>query len=342
MEAKQQNHSRREEIRNNCDVHLKKEIIDASRRWLCAWPFGSFFLIIIIAPIAMGHKIAPAFISTKPKIMKNYFTSSKTRMFFGCHQSIGKQENPQNSTHIAIEGILPGARASSSYLRRELSASSLSFSLCKVSDETIKNFNPENSNDCRSKSYKVYCDMDGCLVDFEKGVRTLLNTGSSNLDKRIMWEGISQSPLWFERLDWQKDGKRLWSAIKHLNPDILTGVPDIKSSRVEKFNWCKRELRLKEMDAHHVDMAADGGSDHQSVNGNFPREDKTNIITCWSRNKYKECNRHGSILIDDRIDLKKNWEGAGGIFIHHINTETTIRKLRDIGVISDQRVSLKI
>jgi len=43
---------------------------------------------------------------------------------------------------------------------------------------------------------------------------------------------------------------------------------------------------------------------------------------------------HISILIDDRIDLKKDWEAAGGVFVHHINTETTIRKLCDLGVIS--------
>ena len=106
-----------------------------------------------------------------------------------------------------------------------------------------------------------------------------------------MWESISQAPRWFEELEWTMDGKRLWSAIKHLNPTILTGVPDIFSSRIEKFNWCKRELGLEE--AHHVDMAADGLIDHKSVNGNLPREDKTNVITCWSNNKYKEC-KHGS------------------------------------------------
>eukprot|EP00536_Pseudo-nitzschia_multiseries_P000154 jgi/Psemu1/321481/estExt_fgenesh1_pg.C_30024 len=184
--------------------------------------------------------------------------------------------------------------------------------------------------------------MDGCLVNFEKGVRRILHTASSDLDRRRMWEGIASAPLWFETLEWQMDGRRLWSAIKHLRPDILTGVPgDVRSSRVEKFNWCKRELGLDEALAHHVDMAAEGtnggdGDDHSSVNGNLPREDKTNIITCWSDNKHKECNRQGSILIDDRIDLKHNWESAGGIFIHHINTETTIRKLRDLGVISEE------
>lgn len=46
-----------------------------------------------------------------------------------------------------------------------------------------------------------------------------------------------------------------------------------------------------------------------------------------------------SILIDDRIDLKENWEAAGGIFIHHLNTETTIRKLCDLGVITKDQIA---
>jgi hypothetical protein len=36
-----------------------------------------------------------------------------------------------------------------------------------------------------------------------------------------------------------------------------------------------------------------------------------------------------SILIDDRIDLKADWESKGGIFIHHTSTETTLKQLRD-------------
>lgn len=257
-------------------------------------------------------------------------------MFFQ-PQHFEKHEHRKNATDIAMSGVAPtktqlsaAKRASGS--STELSAFSSTMDIYAPSGDQQSNGN---------KAYKVYCDMDGCLVNFEKGVRSLLKTGSSNLEKQIMWEGISRAPRWFEELEWQMDGRRLWSAIKPLNPDILTGVPDIKSSRVEKFNWCKRELGIKEADAHHVDMAADGLDgldDHQSVNGNFPRNDKTNIITCWSNNKFKEA-MPNSILIDDRIDLRDNWEAAGGIFIHHVNTETTIRKLCELGVISERQIA---
>jgi hypothetical protein len=159
--------------------------------------------------------------------------------------------------------------------------------------------NPSNSTTELSASFpgiaslptsppRIFLDMDGVLVDFEKGVHQLLHTGTSNIDKQLMWKNIAQSPNWFERLEWKQDGRRLWRSLKHLRPDILTGVPDIKTSCTEKYNWCKRELGLNE--AIHVDMAADGANNgHQSVNGNVPKEDTTNVITCWSNNKYKEC-----------------------------------------------------
>lgn len=134
---------------------------------------------------------------------------------------------------------------------------------------------------------KIYCDLDGVLVDFERGVMSLLQTPSSCLIKGTMWKHIARADAFYENLDWMEDGKRLWQEIRHLKPDILTGVPYPKASRIEKFNWCKRELGLS--DAQHVDMAA-GCRDHESVNGNFPSEDATNVITCWSNNKHLQCN----------------------------------------------------
>ncbi len=139
--------------------------------------------------------------------------------------------------------------------------------------------------DVASLSYKIYCDLDGVLVDFEKGVHNLLKTPSSQLVKGTMWKHIARANAFYENLDWTQDGKRLWEEIRHLQPTILTGVPYPKSSRVEKYNWCKRELGLD--DIYHVDMAA-GYRDHDSVNGNLPKEGATNVITCWSNNKHME------------------------------------------------------
>ncbi len=161
------------------------------------------------------------------------------------------------------------------------SSTELAGSLSDAADSATRNM---------QKPFKVYCDMDGVLVDFEKGVVRLLNAAPSNLVRGTMWKTIARAPQFFENLEWTQDGRRLWHAIRHLKPDILTGVPYPKTSRVEKFNWCKRELGLEE--AHFVDYAA-GHNDHECVNGNTPKEGSTNIITCWSNNKYKEA-RNGS------------------------------------------------
>jgi hypothetical protein len=139
--------------------------------------------------------------------------------------------------------------------------------------------------------YKVYCDLDGVLVDFDTGVRKLLNASPSKLVKGTMWKSIARANAFYENLSWTEDGQQLWRAIRHLGPDILTGVPYPKSSRTDKFNWCKRELGLDEL--NHVDMAA-GCRDHESVNGNLPREGVTNVITCWSNNKHMECSTYRS------------------------------------------------
>lgn len=44
--------------------------------------------------------------------------------------------------------------------------------------------------------------------------------------------------------------------------------------------------------------------------------------------------RSCSVLIDDRLDLRENWEARGGIFVHHTNTKRTLRKLVQHGILS--------
>jgi hypothetical protein len=142
-----------------------------------------------------------------------------------------------------------------------------------------------SSSDVATLGLKVYCDLDGVLADFEKGVVNLLGTRPSNIVKGTMWKNIARSNAFYENLDWTRDGQELWNAIQHLQPDILTGVPYPKSSRIQKFNWCKQKLGSAKL--HHVDMAS-GYRDHEPVNGNLPEEGVTNVITCWSNNKFRE------------------------------------------------------
>jgi len=193
----------------------------------------------------------------------------------------------------------------------------------------------------QSQQFKVFCDMDGVLVDFEHGIKHLfpdrprhLPFSIQELHRADMWKRASTANSFFEHLPWMPGGKQLWRQIQHLQPDILTGVPVYRESRAEKFSWCQRELGLEQQPPllQHVDMAGHW-NDHSCVNGARWNEKACNVITCWSLNKYHESGP-GAVLIDDRLSLKANWERKGGIFIHHNgDTDATLQQMSKHGIL---------
>ena len=224
----------------------------------------------------------------------------------------------------------------------------------------------------------IFCDLDGVLVDFNRGIYRLLRKDASKLYQtksgiKRLWSAVSRSPKFFEKLHWTSDGRELWQSIYHLQPDILTGVPNSKPHDVgrEKYRWCQRELTMppkapnktrrgheankkanensqynhvevstSSMIFNHIDMAARHPQRHDKVSGSKRsksvdcdnHEIVVNVISCWSRYKHFECVVPGSILIDDRETLQADWERAGGVFVHHTDTPTTLRKLRGLGI----------
>jgi hypothetical protein len=74
---------------------------------------------------------------------------------------------------------------------------------------------------------------------------------------------------------------------------------------------------------------------HVVVNGKQQIDGVTNVITCWSSNKYHESG-HRAVLIDDRVDIGQAWEKAGGIFVHHTNTDRTLEQLRARGILDGE------
>jgi hypothetical protein len=154
----------------------------------------------------------------------------------------------------------------------------------------------------------LFCDLDGVLVDFDKGV--FETTGKYPHQFRnvgFMWNNLEKDPTFWKNLDWTNDGHDLWNFISQ-NKDkfhiqILTGLPEGKlkePSDINKRIWC---------------------NNHLGVN--------IKVNTCTGSQKYKFC-KPNDILIDDRYEYKEDWENAGGIFVHHVNTETTIMELKKI------------
>ena len=152
---------------------------------------------------------------------------------------------------------------------------------------------------------KIYCDLDGVLADFVKGVIDLTKMKPEDQSQRKMWQRILAKEHFFETLDWMPQGQTLWSHIQSISkqkPTILTGLPSNGQNKVvkSKKKWCKDKL----------------GEDIE-------------VITCMSKAKH-EYSAKGHILIDDRSALKANWVKQGGIFIHHYNIDKTVHELKKI------------
>jgi hypothetical protein len=94
------------------------------------------------------------------------------------------------------------------------------------------------------------------------------------------------------------DAMRLFEAVRHLDPIILTGLPGGNWAADQKVRWAARY---------------------------FPG---TRIVTTMARDK-RDHARPGDVLVDDQVRHAHLWEEAGGIFIHHHDTDETLKRLKD-------------
>jgi nicotinamide mononucleotide adenylyltransferase len=157
--------------------------------------------------------------------------------------------------------------------------------------------------DASKGDYKIYCDMDGVIVDFDKGYKELTGRDASfDIPKEEFWAPISKAgaPFWI-KLKWMPDGKQLWDYIKGYNPDLLSAPSREESSKMGKRIWVKRELP------------------------------GTKLILRQAERK-QEFATPNSILIDDRADNIQRWKDAGGIGIVHTSAADTIQQLKDLGL----------
>ena len=249
-----------------------------------------------------------------------------------------RRQQSQSALHISLSTSWTDGTA---FVPRNDTAAAFGFDAYKDLSVAIPHhhYRPQQ----RHQQFKVFCDLDGVLVDFEHGIRKLfpdLDTKYhpqqdrplqiQDLERSTMWRKVASADAFFEGLPWTREGRRLWEYIRPLQPDILTGVPVMsESSRREKFAWCQRELGV---DVTHVDMAGSQAT-HASEYGHERQDGICNVITCWSSNKHYESGP-GAILIDDREQLREAWEAAGGIFVHHTgNVDATLQQLRELGVL---------
>jgi len=156
------------------------------------------------------------------------------------------------------------------------------------------------------QNFKIYCDLDGVLVDFRKGYKKLTGKepppADSEADKKAFWKPIDDygAGFWAD-LEWTKDGKELWRYIKKFKPEILSSPSNSQTSVKGKKMWMSK---------------------------NLPGV-KLNLEQSRNKQKYAKTNY---ILIDDREDICERWENKGGIAIRHKGAASTISALKKLKI----------
>lgn len=155
--------------------------------------------------------------------------------------------------------------------------------------------------------YKIYCDMDGVLCDFDRRFEQFGGMPPSEYESKYgikkFWELIDDKVgyTFWSQMPWMQDGKQLWSYISKYKPSLLSAPSRKSSSRYGKRLW---------------------------VNENMPG---TKLILAKRENK-QEYSKKNRILIDDRPDTIAEWNGRGGIGILHTSATNTIEKLKELGL----------
>lgn len=152
--------------------------------------------------------------------------------------------------------------------------------------------------------YKIYCDMDGVLADFESGYEELTGIDLRGEFKKgdDFWDPIKAAGVGFwAGLKWMPDGQELWDYLKPFNPVLLSAPSREQSSRIGKHVWVKHKIP------------------------------GTKLILRYAKQK-QELATPESILIDDRQVNIDQWEAAGGIGILHTSTANTIQQLQKLGL----------
>jgi hypothetical protein len=186
----------------------------------------------------------------------------------------------------------------------------------------IKNLQ-EFITESKDISYRVFCDMDGVLTDFDNGFKALNDEGltpdeyEAKYGKSAMWPLISKagSKYWSE-LAWTKDGQSLWAYLQRYEPTILSSPSRDYSSIKGKMNWINSNLGILQ-------------TTPTTKSKNWDLD--TKIILSSHKHLYVIPDPViKSILIDDTPAKIEKWTNAGGIGVLHKSAAETITQLERI------------
>jgi 5'(3')-deoxyribonucleotidase len=150
---------------------------------------------------------------------------------------------------------------------------------------------------------RLFLDADGVLADFDSGAQALLGMTPAEFEarhgRREFWRRIANAPNFYGTLSEMPDARRLFDAVRHLKPTILTGLPLGNWAAPQKVKWA----------AEH-----------------FPG---VPIVTCMARDKHKHM-MPGDVLVDDRDNHRADYEREGVVFVHHKSAKDSLTQLAKI------------
>lgn len=164
----------------------------------------------------------------------------------------------------------------------------------------------EEEQAAQVSQYKIYCDMDGVLCDFDRRFEQFGGMSSKEYEAKYgtnkFWDLISKVGAQFwAKIPWMPEGKSLWEYISKYKPILLSAPSQDYSSRYGKKLW---------------------------VQEHFPG---TKLVLARRSNK-KDYSGKNKILIDDREDTINEWNAARGIGILFTSTSQTINDLKALGL----------
>jgi hypothetical protein len=158
---------------------------------------------------------------------------------------------------------------------------------------------------------RIYCDMDGVLCDFAKGVEKVIGksiTQWSYGSKSEKWDQIKATPKFWHTLPWMPGGKELWNFISKNKPHILSAYVEESfdpNCIPGKSHWARTNLGI--------------------APGNV------NLVKRVQKQNYAKVAGQPAILIDDYKKNTDQFTQRGGIGILHTTTSNTIRELKKLG-----------
>ena len=155
----------------------------------------------------------------------------------------------------------------------------------------------------------VYLDMDGVLVNLEKGAFKVHGKQLGDVKRPERWDKITDTKDFWKNLEWMPGAKNLWNFLKPYEPSIMSAYAKSEpNSSKGKEDWLKKNVEK------------------------LPRG-RINLVMRSDKQKFAKDGRTQApnILVDDHEKNIKEWEARGGIGIHHTSVNRTVAKLKEIG-----------